>query len=100
MSSISPILSGFQGDCKMTAERTAQGKEHRYKMEIGMPSFSPVFSLFVGLSKESVLFSKSSLSICYSNMKNFYLTPLTLQSFELFLREKKSPESDNHGQCH
>jgi hypothetical protein len=28
----------------MSAERIAQSKEHRDKMEIDMPSFSPVFS--------------------------------------------------------
>jgi hypothetical protein len=36
-----------------------QGK-YRYKMAAGMPSLSPAFSKFTGLSKKSVLASKSS----------------------------------------
>jgi hypothetical protein len=30
MLSISPTLLGFQGDCKVTAEKTGEGKEGRY----------------------------------------------------------------------
>jgi hypothetical protein len=37
-------------------------------MKTKMPAF-PVFSYFVGSSKESVLFSKSNLSASYSTMK-------------------------------
>jgi hypothetical protein len=59
MLSITPVFPGFPGDCKVTVQRTAQSKD-RYKIEAGNPSFSPAFSLFVGPSKESVLFSKSS----------------------------------------
>jgi hypothetical protein len=40
MLSIGLVLAGFQGDCKETTERMAQSKEHRYKMEAGMSSFS------------------------------------------------------------
>jgi hypothetical protein len=45
----------------------AQDKDNRYKMEIEIPSFSPVFSKFMGPSKESVLFRISSLSTSYIN---------------------------------
>jgi hypothetical protein len=45
MLSICSVLPGFQGDCKVAADRTtAQMKEHRYKMEAEMTSFSSVFS--------------------------------------------------------
>jgi hypothetical protein len=45
----------------------------RYKMETGMSSFSPVVSSFVGLSSESVLLSKSSLSSRYKSSAVFPL---------------------------
>jgi hypothetical protein len=46
MLSISLVLSGIQGDCKVTAERIAVDKD-RYKIEAGMPSFSLAFGSFV-----------------------------------------------------
>jgi hypothetical protein len=47
-------------------------------MEAGMLSFSPAFSYFVGQSKESVLFSKSSLSPLTSlYFSKSSLSPLT-----------------------
>jgi hypothetical protein len=39
MLSISPVLPGFQGGCRVTAERTAQSREHKYKMGTEVPSF-------------------------------------------------------------
>jgi hypothetical protein len=36
------FLLGIQSDSKMSAERMAYSKD-RYKMEAGMPSFSPAF---------------------------------------------------------
>jgi hypothetical protein len=34
MLSINPVPAGFQGDCNMTAEKTAESKD-KYKMEVG-----------------------------------------------------------------
>jgi 20S proteasome alpha/beta subunit len=38
---ISLVLSGIQGDCKVTVKRMDYSKD-RYKMEAGVPSFSCV----------------------------------------------------------
>jgi hypothetical protein len=47
----------LQSYCK---KRMAQCKVHKYKMEARMPSFYPAVSYFMGPSKESTLFNKSS----------------------------------------
>jgi hypothetical protein len=41
-------------------------------MEAGMPSFSLAFSYFMGLNKESVLFSKSNLSTSYRTASGIF----------------------------
>jgi hypothetical protein len=53
------------------------------KIEAGMPSFSHVFSSFIGPSKASVLFSKTSFSTSYNS-------PLMFEHFSV-LRELVHP---------
>jgi hypothetical protein len=67
---ISSVLSRIQGHHKVTTEKMSQSKG---QMETDMPSFSPAFSSFVGPSKESMLFSRSSLKTSY------IIKPLTLK---------------------